>query len=79
MSKKKDIKCMNCVFCKDYSKTYEKLNNFVCTHDDINKSAERYEKKTGRRISKSKDFIGFKPIKTTLRYCPLKEVKCDDV
>ena len=78
MEKKKDIKCKDCIFCKDYSKSYQKQNYFICTHKDIETSAKRYEKKTGKRIIKQKNFIGFKPIKTSLKYCPLKEVKDDD-
>lgn len=78
IDKNKDIKCMDCVYCTDYSKPYQKQNYFVCKHKDINKSAERYEKITGKRLVKANNFIGFKPIKTTLKYCPLKEVKDDD-
>lgn len=78
MGKKKDIKCMDCVYCKDYSSIFQKQNNFICTHENIFKSAEEYEKKNGKRIIKQKNFIGFKPIKTSLKYCPLKEVKDDE-
>lgn len=78
MDKKKNVKCMDCVYCKDCSNIFQKQNHFICTHENIFKSALEYEKKTGKRIIKQKDFIGFKPIKTSLKYCPLKEVKKDE-
>lgn len=64
---------MNCKYC-NYCvfKGGGICGGYFCNHPKIEESAEKYENATNKRISKTRCFIGFKQIKTTLRWCPFK-------
>lgn len=67
------MKCKYCKWCK-YS-GYGMSAGYWCSHENVVKSASSYEKQSKRTITKSKDFIGKEMPKTSLRWCPLKDVK----
>lgn len=63
---------MNCKDC-DHCKRHSGVSAFVCKHPDVEESALNYEKLRGKRITKSKNFVGWNLPKTCLRWCPLKK------
>lgn len=62
-------KCSQCRYCKTIK--YPNCNEYRCTHQDIEESAEEYEVRQEKRISKDKNMIGYVMPKTALRWCPL--------
>lgn len=67
------MKCSECKYCEDYGRGIS--GGYHCTHERVCESAEEYALRKGKRINKEHSFIGYNMIKTSLRYCPLKEVK----
>ena len=62
-------KCSQCRYCKTIK--YPNRSEYRCTHQDIEESAEEYEARQEKRISKDKNMIGYAMPKTALRWCPL--------
>lgn len=60
------MKCQECKYCKYNSAGY------WCEHRNVVESAKEYEKLKHIKIQKSVYFIGFRMVKTRLRWCPLK-------
>lgn len=71
------MNCKDCKYCKYQGRGI--AGGYKCTHEKIYDSAKRYEEIKGKRLTKSVDHIGYNIIKTSLRHCPLKEVKDDEV
>ena len=65
-----------CKNCKYLVKT-NRIQEFFCGHKEVNACAKRYEKEKKKRISKGKDFIGYRLPKSCLRWCPLKYLEND--
>ncbi|QNM11765.1 MULTISPECIES: hypothetical protein [Bacillota] len=64
------MKCKECKYCH-YGGT-GLAGGYKCRHPKLEECAEKYEKKTNKRMTKACWYIGFKLIKTSLRYCPYK-------
>lgn len=64
------MKCKDCGYCVYTGAGIS--GGYKCTHPNIEDSARRYEKLKRKRINKAHEHIGFKMIKTSLRYCPYK-------
>ena len=56
-------RCSECEFAKGR----------YCSNPRILASARAYEERTGKRITKTCWFLGWKQPKTSLRWCPLKD------
>lgn len=61
-------RCRTCV----YQRSYKYSTGFICVHPQCEASAKAYEERKNVRINKIVNFIGRKILKTTLRWCPLK-------
>lgn len=64
------MNCRDCKYC-----VY--IGSYTCVHPELEKSAKKYEDKNNKRIGKSHSHIGYKLIKTSLRYCPYKMIGDD--
>lgn len=62
------MNCRDCKYCRYI------VNAYYCKHPKILVSAKIYEDKNDKRINKDHRFIGYKLIKTSLRYCPYKMI-----
>lgn len=65
----KEPKCINCRYCTKF------VSGYYCEHPRLDEAAQKYEERHNKRINKFKPFIGIKKPKTTIRYCPYKELK----
>lgn len=63
--KTKSFICRDCEFAR----------GLYCRHPRILESAKAYEERTQKHITKTSWFLGWKMPKTSLRWCPLKEIE----
>lgn len=69
------MKCAECKYC-NYEGT-GLAGGYKCRHPKIEECAKKYEKKTNKRMTKAPRHIGYKLVKTCLRYCPYKMMEDD--
>ena len=67
------MKCSECIYCHCVGAGIG--GGYKCRHPLIEKCAREYEMKNSKRMVKEYQHIGYKPIKTCLRYCPYKMMK----
>ena len=68
--------CRSCNYISKpmVSHWWNSRSEYYCTHPDINRCAAEYTEKTGKRIVKMANFLGYgEPPKTSLRWCPFKK------
>ena len=76
--KKKDEKCSECEYCREYRKIGNTRSSFTCGHPDGEYIRKYFQE---HRISKMEGFIGYGksfseefPIKTSPAWCPMRKM-----
>lgn len=70
------VKCTDCTYCVYVGAGIS--GGYKCHHPRIEVAATQYEIKKGKKINKTHEHIGYKMIKTSLRYCPYRIEKIEE-